>query len=439
MKIKLPDVSALRAAHNDEDVSYYDPHKMEPDARKFHEETRQAVLGLLNACEREGRDLTASEQRSVHEAEALMSELETIAHDHFVDRRGVVAPDYNFFDRSPGEYREGKPLTREQSVEGYIRSRGLVRQDEDRLDLRKYLRGLATGDWQNADAERRAMAEGAAASGGYLVPTVLSAQIVDMVRNQTRVIQAGATVVPMENRTLDVAKWTGDPTAAWHTENAVIAPSDATIGKVTLTAQALAANVEVSWELLEDAPGVEDRLREAFAAQFALKLDMAALYGSGTAPEPRGVKNTAGVTQTVLAANGAALTSYDPLIDSVGRLQDQNEQPTGIIYSGRTARGLSKLKDTTNQPLAVPEYISDVPRYATNQIPNTLTTGTSNATSDIFTADWRQLLIGVRTQLQIAVLRERYADNGQTGFVAWWRGDVAAARVKAFDVVTGVL
>ncbi len=52
--------------------------------------------------------------------------------------------------------------------------------------------------------------------------------------------------------------------------------------------------------------------------------------------------------------------------------------------------------------------------------------------------DWRQLLIGVRTELQIKVLDQRYADNGQTGFIAWWRGDVAVARPKAFDVTTGV-
>jgi HK97 family phage major capsid protein len=314
-----------------------------------------------------------------------------------------------------------------------------VRDEEDNLSLGKYLRGLATGQWENADAERRAMAEGAGAGGGFLVPTLLSAQIIDRVRNQTRVLQAGATVVPMENRTLDVARWEGDPAAAWHSENAAIAPSDATLGKVTLTAQALAANVEVSWELLEDAPNVEAKLGEAFASVFANRIDLAALYGTGTSPEPRGVKNTTAVTKTPLAANGAALTNYDPLIDSAGRLYDANEEPTGIIYSGRTARSLSKLKATDNQPLNTPEYIAAIPRYATNQVPNTLTVGTGTTTSDAFTADWRQLLLGVRTQLVIKVLAERYADNGQTGFLAWWRGDIAVARPAAFDIVTGVL
>jgi HK97 family phage major capsid protein len=45
----------------------------------------------------------------------------------------------------------------------------------------------------------------------------------------------------------------------------------------------------------------------------------------------------------------------------------------------------------------------------------------------------------VRTSLQIQVLDQRYADYGQIGFLAWWRGDVVVGRAKAFDVTSGVL
>ena len=402
-----------------------------------------AMNELADRAKAGARSLLASEQRDFDAHEAELKALTKLREDNTVDYSAI--PDARgpygeqvVFGNTRG-YSEGKPLTRSQSVEGYIRSRGLVREDEDHLDLRKYLRGLATGDWQGADRELRAMSEGVSASGGFLVPTILSSRIIDMVRNATRVIQAGATLVPMENRTLDVAKWAGDPTAAWHSENAAIAPSDGTLGKVTLAAQSLASNVEVSWELLEDAPGVADQLAQAFASVFALKLDLGALYGSGVAPEPRGVKNTAGISTASMGANGAAITSYDTLVDAVGRLQDQNEEATGIIYAGRTARGLGKLKDSTGQPLRVPEILDGVSRFSTLQVPVINTQGTSSLASDIFTADWRQLLIGVRTQLRIMPLTDRYADLGQTGFVAWWRGDVAVARPKAFDVLTGVL
>jgi len=335
-------------------------------------------------------------------------------------------------------YEAARPLARSQSFGGYVRSRGMVAEGDDQLDFRKYLRGLATGDWQDAAAERRAMAEGTNASGGFLVPSILSATLIDLARNSTQVLKAGATLIPMENRTLAVPKWLADPAAAWHSENAAIALVDPTIGSVLLTAHTLAANVVVSRELLEDAPTVSERLSEAFAKQFALKLDMAALYGSGTVPEPLGVKNTPGVALTPLGANGATPVSYDFVVDAAGRLADANETPTGVIYSGRTARSLSKLKDTLGQPIELPDYIASLPRYSTNQVGNGLTVGTSTDTSDVFVADWSQLLVGVRTELQISVLAERYADYGQVGFVAWMRSDIAVARAKAFDVTTGV-
>lgn len=431
MKIKVPDIAHLRDENNS---------NRHNEARLLRVELKTAVDDLAIQCNVERRKPLADEERSAQAAQNLVRELDQIISDTTVDYDSIPeargAPGSSRLADIPA-YRAGVPLTRSQSVEGYIRSRGLIREEEEHLSLRKYLRGIATGDWRDADAERRAMSEGTASAGGYLLPTILSAQIVDMVRNQTRVLQAGATVVPMENRTLDVAKWTGDPTAAWHSENAVIAPSDATIGKLTLTAQALASNVEVSWELLEDAPDVEDKLREAFANVFALKLDLAALYGSGTAPEPRGVKNTTGISTASMGANGATLT-LSALIDAIGRLQDENEEPNGIIYAGRTARAIAKWTDTTNQPLQLPDIVANIPRYATQQVPVNLTQGTATNTSDVFTADWRQLLVGVRTHLRINVLAERYADSGQTGFIAWWRGDTAVARPKAFDVLTGV-
>ena len=42
--------------------------------------------------------------------------------------------------------------------------------------------GLATGYWDGAEAERRAMSEGTATAGGHLVPTPLAARVIDKAR-----------------------------------------------------------------------------------------------------------------------------------------------------------------------------------------------------------------------------------------------------------------
>lgn len=339
------------------------------------------------------------------------------------------------------EYRDGAPLAGDQSMRGFVRARGLVPEQERDgalLSLQKWLRGATLGDWEGADAERRVFSGATPAAGGFLVPTVLSAEIIDLARNQARVIQAGGRVYPMAARTLNVARWEGDPSAAWRNENAAIPTSDPVVGQVQLVAKSLASQVVVSRELLEDAENVDGELSRAFAAAIALEIDRAALYGSGTDPEPLGIANTAGILTASMGASGAPLADFDPLVDAVGSLRDNNENPSAFIFAPRTGREIGKLKDSTNQPLRVPPYIADLPRLETNQVPTNLTVGANSDCSDVFTGDFSQVFIGTRTQLSIQVLVEAYAATGQIGFIAWWRGDVAVAREKAFHVLGGV-
>ena len=90
--------------------------------------------------------------------------------------------------------------------------------------------------------------------------------------------------------------------------------------------------------------------------------------------------------------------------------------------------------------LTVPPMVSAVPRLSTNQVPVTLDDsllGNDDESND-FVGEWRHLYVGMRTQIGITVLRERYADLGQVGFWAWMRADVQLAQPAAFDVVTDI-
>jgi HK97 family phage major capsid protein len=415
------------------------------EARRVLREVRETHTGtmrrILDAVP-EGRDLTKSQRADYESADRALDEVNSLAEkieDEIAmrsmrEQSGLVALAGH---DARGGFEVGAPLG-ERRMADYVRARGLVREDEEQLSFGRYVRGMVTGDWRGADAERRALVEGTASAGGHLVPTPLSARIIDKARNQTRVMQAGAQIVPMESQTLKLARVVGDPTAAWHTELATISASDMTFDAVTLSAKALASRVLISRELMEDADNVDDEVEKAFAAQFGLTVDLAALYGSGTAPEPRGLKNVTEVTKTSLGANGAAPT-YDALIDSVFRVRGSNHEPTAQIMANRTAQTFAKAKDTTGQYLTPPAALDGIQRLTTVQVPTNLTVGSSSLTSDVFTGDWSELLIGVRTRLEISVLRERSADVGAYELLAWWRGDIAVARPAAFDIVTGVL
>ncbi len=386
---------------------------------------------LMEAAKREHRNLNADERRQYDALEVIYDGIADLAEMKKVDRTGVVAPQ----DGAVPDYKAGHSLAASQTFAGAVRALNLDRDDRDGRSRG----GLEPDEPLNlAQTLKNAMSGGVATAGGFALPTILTADLVDLARNTSRVLEAGARIVPMANRTVDVPKWDGDPLPQWRAEGAAIAEDDGLMGKLTLSAHTLAVAVRVSRELIEDTSLDED-LKAAFAAAFALKLDWAALYGTGLADVPLGVKSTPGVTVTPVAVNGA-VPSWDNLIDSVGRLRDSNENPNAQILSDRTARTLGKVKDTNAAYLAPPAYLDGVSRLSTNQVPNNLTEGTAaGVTSDLFTADWGQLYVGVRTQLQITLLSERYmVDAGQYGFVAWWRGDVQVARPKAFDVLTGI-
>jgi len=349
----------------------------------------------------------------------------------------------NFDGEGVDDSRACRPLG-EQRMADWAQQRGLVREEERSLDFGRYIRGVSSGDWKGADPERRAMAEGTMATGGFMVPTLLSTQIIDLARNKAQVLRAGASVFPMENSQVNVARWSVDPVPAWHGENTLITNTDAAVQQVILRAQSLAVLTTVSRELVEDTDeatgaSVTDALKAAFASQMALSLDTAALYGTGAPPMPLGIKNTAGVTVVPMATNGAAPTNYDWLINAVGTLRGFNEEPNAVIYSPRTEQELATLKDTQGRYLDPPVALATIPTYTTNQIGNAFTVGTGTTTSDAFIGDWSQLYVGMRTEFQIQVLAERYVEFGQIGFLGWLRADIAVARPKAFVVETGLL
>lgn len=64
--------------------------------------------------------------------------------------------------------------------------------------------------------------------------------------------------------------------------------------------------------------------------------------------------------------------------------------------------------------------------------------GTSADCSEIYTGQWDQLLFGMRTDLQIRFLNQRYIDNGQYAFMAYLRADVQLAHPAAFVVDVGI-
>jgi HK97 family phage major capsid protein len=309
------------------------------------------------------------------------------------------------------------------------------------VSLGLLLRGYFTGQWNGADNELRAMGEGVSTAGGVLVPTPTAAEFIDRARNAARVVQAGATTVPMDAETLKVPRLTGSSAPAWREEHGAIAIGDLTLDSVTLKAKSLAFIVKTSRELLEDSdPAVAPIIEADLAAQVGLEVDRVALRGSGVDPEPEGIANASGITEIAHGGANGASPDWDLYVDMQAAIRGANFEPGAVIHSSRTEASLGKLRegDGTGQYLRPPAALDGVRRLSTNQLPGNLTTGTSTDTSEVYMAEWSRLYLGIRTGPLMFTLSERYAENGQVAFLVWWRGDIALAQPGAFAVATGV-
>ncbi|MBE3589871.1 MAG: phage major capsid protein [Firmicutes bacterium] len=113
-------------------------------------------------------------------------------------------------------------------------------------------------------------------------------------------------------------------------------------------------------------------------------------------------------------------------------------EPTYYVMAPRTETQLAKLKDSTGQPLRRPDTLAQARFVASTIVPVNETHGTATGATRIITGDFSQVLVGVRTALRVEVLRERYADALQYGFLAWLRMDAALAHPDAFAQVVGI-
>ena len=262
---------------------------------------------------------------------------------------------------------------------------------------------------------------------------------IDKVRNAGKVFTAGATTVPLDSDTQSIPRLITDPTFQWRNESAAFNDTNGTFERVTFTPRSGGFIVKTSEELYQDMiSGAGAIIENTLVQVAALELDRVALRGSGTPPEPDGIRNQSGVTIQSLGTNGA-IPTYGDVMTALTTLLTANRNPNGWMMAPRTSQTFAGLKDTTNQPLNPPGPVGDLTPFVTSQIPVNLTQGSSSVASEIYVAEWADLLVGIRLGVQLRLLTERYADTGQYAWRVFLRADVQLAHPESFVVITGAL
>lgn len=137
-------------------------------------------------------------------------------------------------------------------------------------------------NWLNSNGYSAVHTEGVNAAGGYLVPDILSQDIIRLV-NDFGVFRKNSYNRTMTSDTLNIPRRTGGLTSYFTGEATAISESTLTIDKVLLSAKKLAVLTRLSNELVEDSIiDIADFIATEIAWAFAEKEDQCGFNGDGT-------------------------------------------------------------------------------------------------------------------------------------------------------------
>ena len=165
------------------------------DVRRRLTANADEIEAVIAGAEREQRsDLSRREQARYQELLHLQGQLrDELVEAQVAERRATPGPQINHGSREADE-RPTVLLDREQRISGRFRSETRSGFDADEIrsfSLGRSVQAMVTGDWRGAEVERRALSEGSNAAGGFLIPAPLATSVIDRVRNEARVIEAG--------------------------------------------------------------------------------------------------------------------------------------------------------------------------------------------------------------------------------------------------------
>ncbi|MGE0417562.1 MAG: phage major capsid protein [Acetobacteraceae bacterium] len=295
--------------------------------------------------------------------------------------------------------------------------------------------------------EQRVFTTGNPAGGpgsNIIATDVMADQTIDRLRASLVVRRLGATVLSNLTGNVSIPRIKADATASWVAENAAISASDPQTDAVSLTPKHVGAITEFSRNLLlQSSPDVEQLIRGMLAQVLAQALDAAAVAGSGSSNQPLGVLGTSGIGSVAMGTNGGAIT-FDAVQDLIGAVADANAEAGALAFLTNTKvrRAVNKLKDSQNRPLGADTVFAGMPRLFTNNVPATLTKGTSSGVcSALIYGDWSDLLIGLWSEVDVLVnpYESTAYSKGNVQVRAMTTADISVRHAASFAAIQDIL
>lgn len=293
------------------------------------------------------------------------------------------------------------------------------------------IKGMVTGQWDSPELKNMVTTT----STGALIPSVLSAQVIDAARNLSLFTAAGVPIVPMTSNNMTVSRIKKDPSFSFKEEGAAGNEADFELDGVELKAKTCFGYAYVSLEAIHSSTNLDAIIRMIFASGIAESIDKGMLYGQKAdsnfdAFAPSGIMND----PDILSINSGDKSSYDDIIKGIGAIKRKNGTPTVWAINAETEEKLSMLKTTDGQYLAAPKALDELQKIVSNQLAYDETAG-----SDGLVFDPTSMLIGIQNNIQIKIIEdEKCLKNGLVGFQIYTMQDCKVVRPKSICKITGM-
>jgi len=291
-----------------------------------------------------------------------------------------------------------------------------------------------------------------AAAGGAAVDTTLM-PLIEILRNKMMTRALGARVLSGLVGNLSFPKQIASAVLSWVAENSGsdVSESDLSsfLGTVTMGPKSAQATTAVSRQLLAQASeDVEMLIRDDLAAINALGLDLAAINGSGTNNQPRGVLNTSGIGSVAGGTDGLA-PAWSHIVNLETEVAVDNADLGSLAYL-TNAKVRGKLKQT-EKAANTAQFIwekgskgfGELNGYraaASNQVPSDLDKGSSTGVcSAIIYGNWNDLMIGEWGVIEIIADPYTLKKQGLIELTSFMMADVAVRRAESFAAMKDAL
>jgi HK97 family phage major capsid protein/HK97 family phage prohead protease len=263
--------------------------------------------------------------------------------------------------------------------------------------------------------------------GGLVAEDFRGGDFVDVLRNASSVMAAGATMLTGLSGNVAIPKKSAASAGGWiSSEGGASSESEPTFGQITMTPRTVGAFTDITrLMMMQSSLDIENLIRNDLSTALALAIDLGALAGSGSSGQPTGIKNTSGINAPTAFAG--AVPTFAEVVAMETAVAEDNALLGNLAYI-LPASMYGALKTTTKdsgsgQFVVAPDgSMNGYNAIVSNQV----------TSGDLYFGNFADCLIGMYGGLDITVDPYTASSSGTVRIVALQTADVAVRHAVSF-------